>query len=220
MEEKKIEIIVQDRGSKPEILNKINEVLGDHDRLVSENDGGIFDAINKGISHSRNELILTLGADDRISHSSVLSSLQEKLINPETDFVCGSIVYADEQWSPIRHWFATLPGKRNIFFGRQVAHFGFVAKRKVYQQLGMFSEKYKVSSDFDFFCRVTKSNFKGEIQTQVIVDMKIGGNSNKSFSNILKGNFEILLALLNNFGPHYCCILFSNHFGKLSNLPG
>ena len=73
--------------------------------------------------------------------------------------------------------------------------------------MGSFSDKYPVSADFDFFCRLAKSNFNGGMYYKVAVDMKLGGNSSKNFQNIIKGNKQIFQAILDNFN-----IFFSIHF--------
>ena len=210
-----VEIIVQDGGSSNSILNEIKKILDDNDRLFCEKDNGIFDAINKGIKNSSNEIILTLGSDDRIHEENVLSSVMALFKKSQYDFVCGSINYTNDKWNPIRFWEATLPSKLNIFFGRQVAHFGFFCKRTVYDEIGHFSKDYPVSADFDFFCRLSNSKLKGGIYKKTSVDMRIGGNSSRNIQNVIKGNIQISKALLKNFNPIFLLHFLFKPFWKL-----
>ena len=203
----KVEIIVQDGGSSKEISDKIKSHLSENDIFVQVKDDGIFDAINRGIQSCRNEIILTLGTDDRIHSKNILEEIYQLFQNEKIDYVCSSINYTDEDWNPIRKWRATKPSVQNIFFGRQVAHFGFFCHQNVYAGLGLFSEKYPVSADFDFFCRLAKSKYKGKLFYPTAVDMKLGGNSSKNFQNIIKGNKQISKAIINNFN-----FLFLAHF--------
>ena len=203
----KVEIIVQDGGSSKEISDKIKSHLSNNDMFVQLKDDGIFDAINKGIQSCNNEIILTLGTDDRVHDKNVLMNVHNLFSTNNYDYVCATINYTDENWNPIRQWRATKPSIMNIFLGRQVAHFGFFCLKKIYEQMGSFSDKYPVSADFDFFCRLAKSNFNGGMYYKVAVDMKLGGNSSKNFQNIIKGNKQIFQAILDNFN-----IFFSIHF--------
>jgi len=202
-----VEIVVQDGGSKEDIARKIQASLSSKDQFIQESDKGIFDAINRGIQSCRNEIILTLGTDDRIHSKNTLEEIHQLFQTEKIDYVCSSINYTDEDWNPIRHWRATKPNVQNIFFGRQIAHFGFFCHQNVYAGLGLFSEKYPVSADFDFFCRLAKSKYKGKLFYPTAVDMKLGGNSSKNFQNIIKGNKQISEAIIDNFN-----FLFLAHF--------
>ncbi len=109
-----------------------------------------------------NEIILTLGTDDRVHDKNVLMNVHNLFSKTNNyDYVCSTINYTDENWNPIRQWRATKPSVMNIFLGRQVAHFGFFCLKNVYEQMGSFSDKYPVSADFDFFCRLAKVNLMG-----------------------------------------------------------
>ena len=195
-----IEIIIQDGGSKDNVLEEIKQSLQPHDRLIVEKDRGIFDGINKGICNASNELILTIGSDDRIHADDSIRNINELFNNNAIDYVCATINYTDESWTAKRKWEGTIPSFFNFCLGRQTAHFGFFCKKDLYEKIGLFNLSRPVSADFDFFLRVSKSGLKGMTSNEVAVDMKLGGNSSKNITNILNGNYEIFLSGLKNRG--------------------
>lgn len=196
----KIEIIIMDGGSSQNVIEEIKNIISDNDTVVTEPDKGIFDGINKGLKLSKNEILFALGSDDRFHSNEVLKKINLKF-DQTIDFVCVSIKYTDSNWKPIRNWQATYPSIFNIIFGRQIAHFGYFARKSMYINIGYFNLKRPVAADFDYFLRVAKSIHKGSLIKEHLIDMKIGGNSSKNIKNVLKGNFDILKAGFFHIGP-------------------
>lgn len=201
-----VEIVVQDGGSSPEIIEEIKKLLNPHDRLIIEKDNGIFDAINRGLVNSNNDYILTLGTDDRIHNNQVLSEISDEI--SDWDYINFSINYTDKNWNPVRKWYATPISFLNFILGHQVPHFGFICKQDVYKKLRFFNTHYDVSADFNFFLKLSKEKaFKGRHSKKIIVDMKLGGNSSKDFKNVLKGNMQMFSSGFKKMG-----ILILFHF--------
>lgn len=196
----KIEIIISDGGSNDTVIEKIKSAIKENDNLLIEKDDGIFDGINKGLQKSKNEIIFALGSDDRFFSKNALSSVNE-IIENGSDYVCSTIKYTDQNWQPIRNWNATKPTLLNFILGRQVAHFGYFAKKSVYESNGYFDINRSVAADFDYFLRLSKSNFKCGLLREHTIDMKMGGNSSKNIQNILKGNLDIFKAGFKHLGP-------------------
>ena len=68
----KLKLIILDGGSNEQYKKLLLSNLRDQDTLISENDNGIFDALNKGILNSTSDIVYWLGSDD--------------FINPDFDF--------------------------------------------------------------------------------------------------------------------------------------
>src|SRR5438045_5149796 len=88
-----IECIVVDGKSSDhslEIVKKYKRIIS---KIISEPDHGIYDAMNKGIHHSKGDWLLFLGADDQLSPkvSEVFSKLHE--------YHDADVVYGDVQYS-------------------------------------------------------------------------------------------------------------------------
>lgn len=189
-----VEIIVQDGGSNKELLLSINNLLGPDDKLVSEEDCGIFDGINRGIQNSNGDLIATIGSDDRVVHLD-LKELFGKF-NLGYNYFQFDIQYTDNNWNPIRYWKARSLSKYNLYIGRQYAHFGLITTKRIYEQSGYFNTLNLINADYEFFytciMRIRELNISPIVINSVFVQMKMGGNSSNGFRAILRGNLRLL----------------------------
>lgn len=91
---KHIEYIVIDAASTDGTVDILERYKDKIDYWVSEPDGGIYDAMNKGISIARGQWIYFLGCDDELMNRSVIESVFEE--NKEdlasTDVIFGNVL--------------------------------------------------------------------------------------------------------------------------------
>jgi len=192
LKREKYQIVIQDGGSNENILTSIKAKLSNQDILSVEIDGGIFDAINKGVDKAKGHFIITLGSDDRCVN------LNEKTLNRfienGVDIITADIQYTSDDWTPIRFWRGRKVSIWNYLIGRQYAHFGLICTKAVYDQVGKFNIYNKTNADYEFFyylCLNVKK-FKQSVHNQVVTQMRIGGNSSKNIQTILRANMNIL----------------------------
>ena len=210
-----IEIVIMDPGSRIEILEEIKLLLDENDKLIIDQDEGIFDGINKGIQNSSGEIIFTLGSDDKLAYPEAAEEIIQMFNNNKLDFVCSDLIYTNDNWEPVRFWEATLPSFFSFLLGKQVGHFSFASRRKVYDCIGVFNKDLYVSADFDFFIRLGKSTLRGQRLNKVVTFMKLGGNSSRNIINILKGNMQMLFVALRHYGPFAIFHFLFKPFWKL-----
>ena len=88
---KNFEHIIIDGNSKDKtksILRKYKTKL----KIISENDNGLYDAMNKGIKLAQGDIIGMLNSDDYY-YSKALNIIKNYfLMNPKIDFVFGSVI--------------------------------------------------------------------------------------------------------------------------------
>ena len=192
-----IEIIVQDGGSDKQLLNKIENLISANDKLIVENDHGIFDGINRGLINTSGDLIATLGSDDRVfflDYFLLLSKFKQGI-----NFIQYDIEYTDSKWKPLRFWKARRLSSWRYALGVQHAHFGLICSPKIYKEFGYFNTENKVNADYEFFYKCTFSKSDLIIQDvihDVFIQMKLGGNSSSNIRAILKANFGIFKFIL------------------------
>lgn len=192
-----IEIIVQDGGSNKSLLKRIENSLGNNDKLIVEKDFGIFDGINRGLKNASGDLIATLGSDDRVlflDYNLLLSKFKKGY-----NFLQYDIQYTDSNWKPLRYWKARRLSFLRYALGIQHAHFGLICSPDIYKKLGYFNIENKVNADYEFFykCTVNKRNLiVQDVIHQVFVQMKLGGNSSSNIRAVLKANFGIFKFIL------------------------
>jgi len=195
---KNIEYIIIDGKSTDRTLSLIQEYEEDIDQILSEPDNGIYDAMNKGLALATGEVIGILNSDDVYADIRVLESvMQQFMSDPELDIVYGDLEYvqSDDISVVIRTW-KSIP-YYDLYFedGNVPPHPTLFLKRSVYQQAGLFNTKMKLAADYELMLRIFKKyNFKCTYLSRLLVKMRLGGSTNKNWTNIVRGNIEVLNA--------------------------
>ena len=197
-----IEYIIIDGGSTDGTLDVIKSFGSAIHRLISERDNGIYDAMNKGISHCTGEVIGILNSDDVYDNDQVIATVMDAFLEDQKlGIVYGDLVYVkgDDVNQVVRRW--TSEHYYNRFFedGHVPPHPSLFIKREVYQQVGFFNPDMRLAADYEFMLRLFKLHqFKSRYINSLFVRMRLGGATNVSVKNIIKGNLEILSAWKRN----------------------
>lgn len=188
------EYVIIDGSSTDRTLKIIEEYDHIVTKVISEPDNGIYDAMNKGISNINSEIVALLNSDDAYTDDNVL---EDVLTGFKSGYkvVCGGINYINFDGSIDRRW--TLKKYPGTFkYGWHPPHPSFFALKKLYDNLGHFNLDYPIAADFDLMFRfIEVDNNLPYLINRALVNMKLGGESNKSFKNIFKGNAEIRKSL-------------------------
>lgn len=166
---------------------------------ISEQDKGIYDALNKGVKLARGEVIGFLHSDDLFYNSDVLSKIKRTLLNTTLDGVYGNLLYFRESKEiPNRTWISSAFEYKKLRWGWMPPHPTMFLKRNVYLLAGLFDTSYKIASDYDFILRIFKNQqFKLQFENQFIICMRYGGVSS-NWRNQWKKSREDYKVLLNN----------------------
>ena len=190
---KNVEHIIVDGDSTDctmEIVNRYDDQIA---QIISERDIGIYDAMNKGIAAAGGEIIGTLNADDIYAYPNVLSKVAEVLSDPEIDACYADLVYVDRRNMNkiIRYW-TSRPFEPGLFHkGWIPAHPTFFVRKSIYHRYGGFDLEYKIQSDFELALRFLELHrIRTVYVPEIWVKMRMGGTTNKSIRNIVKGNLE------------------------------
>lgn len=160
-------------------------------KRISEKDSGIYNAMNKGIHLATGDVIGFLNSDDVFYDHDILFLIAQQFLNHSyLDIVYGDINYVDNKGKIKRKW---RTGERKSFrTGWHPAHPGFYASINLFQENGGFDEDLRIAADFDLMLRfIDVAQAQSRYIPKVFVSMKLGGESNRDFKNILKGSQEI-----------------------------
>lgn len=167
------ELIVVDGKSIDNTINIVEDFSANYKvRIHIENDKGIYDAMNKGITLSNGEWLYFLGSDDQLYNSNVISNLSIHLIDSRFDIIYGN-VYSDRFQGIYDNEFdAEKIIKKNI------CHQAIFFKKTVFDEIGDFKVKYVSHADWEHNLRwFFTPKLKNKYVNLIIADYADGGFS-------------------------------------------
>ena len=174
------EYIIIDGASTDGTVDIIKRYENKIDYWQSEGDGGIYFAMNKGISLAKGELLGILNADDYYLPDTISKVIDaDKLL--QADIYHGNMQYVTENAEPIS---VAKPDISKMNEMPAIFHPTCFVRRTVYDKADMFDTQYKISADYDFLLRCLKQNFTFSYLPQTLTCFRLGGMSGSCASNI------------------------------------
>ncbi len=198
---KELEYIVVDGGSSDGTVKLLAENTDVVTKWVSEPDKGIYDAMNKGVNMASGDIIGFLHADDRFAESDILKDIIRSFNNTNIDFLYGDLEYilSSNPLKVIRYWYAGDFSASRLKYGWMPPHPTVYFKRDNIQKIGLFNSSFVISADYDWMLRcLIQPDLKVHYLQRVMVQMRVGGVSNKNLTNIIKKSIEDYRSLRNN----------------------
>ncbi|ELZ23698.1 glycosyltransferase [Halosimplex carlsbadense 2-9-1] len=187
-----LEVIVIDGESTDKTTDILDEYQEKIDVLVRESDEGVYDAMNTGISLATGDIIGILNADDRYQHPDVLRTVVNTFNETETDICYGNLVYVNSDDSVVRYWKSGPYASQKFYFGWMPPHPTVFVRRGMYKKYGTFDLEFEIAADYEFLLRLlVEEAVPATYINEVLVRMSIGGQSNRSLSNIFNANVEV-----------------------------
>ncbi|HTQ98629.1 MAG TPA: glycosyltransferase family 2 protein, partial [Candidatus Acidoferrum sp.] len=140
-----VELVVIDGASTDGTLNILARYATRLQVLVSEDDSGIYDALNKGLNRARGDVIGFLHADDLLAANDVLARIAATFAATGADCVYGDLVYIDRERPAriIRYWRSRAFEPRLLARGWMPPHPTLYLRREVYERFGLFDTSYR-----------------------------------------------------------------------------
>ena len=174
----------------------------DHEVVViSEKDGGLYDAMNKGIRHATGDYIVFLNAGDTFPNNDTLGTVAASIGDGERlpGVLYGDTDIVDMDHHFLRHRRLTPPKRltwRSFKQGMLVCHQAFYARVDLAKETLYNNVDYRFSADVDWCIRIMKLCAKRHLALRnvnaVIVDYLDGGMTNKNHNASLKERFHVM----------------------------
>lgn len=153
----RIEYILVDGASTDGTLALARKYIHRLAHLVSEPDGGLYDAMNKAIRLATGDYLCFLNAGDSFRGNDVLRKIVESLPDGGLpDVIYGETALVDSEGCFIRMRRLSTPEEltwKSFRQGMLVCHQAFIPKREIAPPYNL---AYRYSSDFDWCIRVLK----------------------------------------------------------------
>ncbi len=150
-----VEYIVIDGGSTDGTLEIIEEYKKQIAFFVSESDGGIYNALNKGVKLASGKVIGILHSDDLFWGERIISDSVQKMCDTEAELCFSDMVIVDELSGKIvRYYMAHYFSPWMLRIGWMPPHPTTFINKSLFDEFGLYSTEYKIAGDFDFFVRI------------------------------------------------------------------
>lgn len=185
-----IEYIVVDGGSTDgtmDIVRSLETDFGGRLRYVSEPDGGIYDAMNKGIRMATGDVVGLLNSDDYFTSDDVVERLAAAF-DDHTDAVYGDVHYIRDGHPEecVRYYSSKRFRPLWLRFGFMPAHPSFYARRSVYDRAGGYKRNYAIGADYEMMVRLFYGqHLRARYVPMDFVTMRAGGASTKNLRSKL-----------------------------------
>jgi glycosyltransferase involved in cell wall biosynthesis len=146
--------------------------------FVSEPDGGLYEALNKGVRRSRGDWICFVGCDDAFHDASALRTILDAARGPQAS----RIVYGRLNLVTPRGAVAETVGmpwaraRPRFLAGLMLPHPGTLHHRTLFEEHGLFDESYRIAGDYELLLRELRTRDALFVE-RVVVDMRVRGVS-------------------------------------------
>lgn len=166
-------------------------------KWISEPDGGLYDAMNKGAQFATGEWIIYMNADDEFADPQSIG-IAKKYLSPEIGVLYGDSVFITEKYRETRKAQDIDTIFKHLPFIPQSAFIRTEVQRKY-----SFDLKYKIAADYDSFLRMYLAGVVFKRVEYCFSHFYVGGISNSNEWNTYKEDIRIKhkYRILNKYSP-------------------
>ena len=204
-----VEYIIVDGASKDHTLEIVNKYHNRINKVISEPDKGLYDAMNKGIQLATGDYLCFLNAGDKFHDSETLQKIVHTLKGQELpDVIYGETAIVDEEGHFLHMRRLSAPAHLNwksFKQGMLVCHQAFFVNRELAIN-HLYDLQYRFSADFDWCIRIMKKAKCLHNTRLTLIDYLNEGMTTKNHKASLKERFCIM-------AKHYGLISTILHHG-------
>jgi glycosyltransferase involved in cell wall biosynthesis len=185
-----IEHVIIDGASTDGTLGIIEAAGAGARTVVSEPDGGVYDAFNKGLRLATGDVVAFLNCGDFYASADVVARMATELTRTGALAVFGDLVIVDASQPDrvLRRYRSSRFRPSRVAYGFMPAHPTLFMRRRVYDEHGGFDASFRIAGDFELVARAfVKARISYSYIPDVLVTMPRGGLSTSG----LKSNWII-----------------------------
>lgn len=174
-----IQYIVIDGNSTDNTVDIIKQHSAGIDIWFTEEDSGMYYAINKGLILATGDYILVLNSDDMLVNECIIQQIVDKINEERLDYYYGNIIKTkDGKYKKVKLFDVTYKQLLMSTHGTFVPHPCFFISAKLNKILDGYDLRYKFASDYDYILRVLNvTASKGKHINLFVSGFRIHNNS-------------------------------------------
>lgn len=149
-----IQYIVIDGNSTDATIDIIKSHSENIAVWISEEDDGMYDAINKGLKLSSGHYILILNSDDTLANNDTIKNVVRQIDKERLDYYYGNIIKSKSgKNKKVKLFPVTFKQLLLSTHGTFVPHPCFFIAAELNKELNGYDQHYKYASDYDYILR-------------------------------------------------------------------
>lgn len=150
-----MEIVVVDGGSNARTLTAFEPYQIRIKTFISEPDSGIYDAMNKGVEGATGKWIIFMNIGDSFYSADALTKMMSTENIEDADILCGDVLLNGKEYSHTPKYLS-----RYFLCRKTICHQAILARKTVFDSIGMFDLSYTLVSDRDWIYRALKKGVR------------------------------------------------------------
>jgi len=179
------EYIVVDGASKDntvEIIKEYEPKFGGRMHWISEPDGGIYDAMNKGVAMARGEYLNMMNSDDFFEFDalSFVAEAREKESGAGVYYGISRLIEPDGQESSLIRLHHSHLNEDTL------QHQSCFFRADLHRKYGKYDTQYRIAADYDFCLKLLNAGEKFCPVDRVLANFSLSGVSSVQYINMVR----------------------------------
>ncbi|MET4081155.1 glycosyltransferase involved in cell wall biosynthesis [Pedobacter sp. UYP30] len=186
---KGIEYIIIDGGSTDGTMEVVSIYKAALSKIVSEPDGGIYFAMNKGLELATGDYVLFMNSGDEIYEPQTVERVFASA--PDADIYYGETEMYNDDWQSLGRRRHKVPEKftwRSFKYGMSISHQAIYLRKAIIEP---FDVSYKYSADIDWILKAAKKAKTIAKVDGYVAKYLVGGVSKKKHRESLMERYQI-----------------------------
>ena len=180
-----IEYIVVDGASTDGTLEVLKRYRDKIDKLISEPDHGMYEAINKGIQAATGDVVGLMHAGDRLYSADSITAIAQAFEAPEVEATYGHSVLVDAEDRPIRINPSRPFSRARIRRGWMPSHQSIYMRKERFEKHGAYRVDLGGSGDYEFFIRqFYRHPIRARLIDKYLIRFALGGMSTTNYHRL------------------------------------
>jgi len=184
---KNYEYIIIDGGSTDGTVDIIKKYQDRITHSVSEPDGGIYPAMNKGINLAKGKALNFMNSADYYKDSDVLQKVADEfLVSEDISFVLGLGSFIDDNGATVTQRGKIVTTSVVASIVERICHQAFFYKKSLHDKFGLYNLKYKICADGLFMYSVYHSEDVKRSLVEAIFAVRRQKGASRSIESIFE----------------------------------